>query len=894
MKMKGFFSRNKLIFAAFFLPVLLMTVAFAVMGIYPFGGNQIAVIDMYHQYVPFLSELQYKLQEGGSLFYTWDGAGGSNFWNLLAYYGASPLNLLLAIFPQRFIMEGVTAILLIKIGLAGSFMAMYLRYLNKACDGAVIAFATLYALSSYVMAYYWCIMWMDAVALLPLCILGLNRLMDQGKAVMYTVSLALIVATNYYISIMVCIFILFYYPVLYFTKNKWRGVKSCAAVTGRAVGFSLLAILMASVMLLPTYISMQSTYYIAADMPDNTLFYSDALDIVNQILPYSELTFRDGLPNLYCGMMVVILLVFYAVSKSISFREKLINGVFLVFLFLSLNINKLDFIWHGLHFPNQLPYRYTFVICFILIGMAYKAFRRLEEVSVGTVWTVLAVGVAYYMVAQKLLTENIEDMNLFFYGGIAWLALYCVVIVIYRRDIIRRSAFIMLVLVVVASEMVSGACTSLNTIGNTQRSSYFENYDDMMTLAEESREEFARAETDYNYILNCPALYHYRGMSQFSSSVNADVTGIMEKIGLEGSPDKNRFNYNQTNPVTNALLNVKYLIAKTLPLEDEDFTLVKKQGNSRMYESKYPLSIGYMTGNEIRTWDVHSENPFEVLDSYVRAATSNEYSSVFKSVGVSSISSDNISVNQEGHGKFTTALEDESRESEAVLRYTSDKTQKYYVFVEAGNADEIFVKTGEEEKDELGIRSDCGSIINIGTVEEGDTFDIIVKYKAGKSGDITSHICVLDYETWDAAYEILSQSMLEVTDSGDDFIRGTVDAGDGGVLVTSVPYEKGWTLKVDGAEKEIDELTGGVFISTALSSGVHEIELKFRPPGFTAGLIITCLSILALAGLTLLRKRILRKRTLREYMLSNWTAKFLSAAQEDRESPQEVSDCSKR
>ena len=101
MRIKGFAQNNRCIFAAFLLPVLLAVIALAAEGVYPFGDNQIAVIDMYHQYVPFLSELQYKLQEGGSLFYTWNGAGGSNFWNLMAYYGASPLNLILALFPEN-------------------------------------------------------------------------------------------------------------------------------------------------------------------------------------------------------------------------------------------------------------------------------------------------------------------------------------------------------------------------------------------------------------------------------------------------------------------------------------------------------------------------------------------------------------------------------------------------------------------------------------------------------------------------------------------------------------------------------------------------------------------------------------------------------------------------
>ena len=84
MKVDAFLDRHKYIILAFMVPVLIVVLAFAVVGIYPFGDNQIAVIDMYHQYVPFLSELQNKLHEGGSLFYSWDGAGGYNFWNLIS------------------------------------------------------------------------------------------------------------------------------------------------------------------------------------------------------------------------------------------------------------------------------------------------------------------------------------------------------------------------------------------------------------------------------------------------------------------------------------------------------------------------------------------------------------------------------------------------------------------------------------------------------------------------------------------------------------------------------------------------------------------------------------------------------------------------------------------
>lgn len=852
-KVKGFLISNKFIFASFALPVLIMVLAFAVTGIYPFGEDQIAVIDMYHQYVPFLSELQYKLQEGGSLFYTWNGAGGSNFWNLMAYYGASPLNLLLALFPKKLIMEGVTFVLLIKIGLAGSFMALYLRYVGGKCDWTTVAFATLYALCSYVMAYYWCIMWIDAVALLPLCILGLNKIIDDGRAVMYVVALALAVFSNYYMAIMVCIFIMFYYPVLYFIKVRSGGVKRCAATTGKAVGYSLLGVVMAAVMLLPTYISMQSTYYISSEMPDKWEIYNDALDVINQLLPYTELTFREGLPNLYCGMIVVVLLVMYAIDKKVPLREKALNGVFMLFMFFSLNTNKLDFLWHGLHFPNQLPFRYTFVICFVLIGIAYKTFLNIDRFSVKHLWTILAAGTGYYLIAQKLMAKQNYDLDMFLYGGIAWLVIYCGVMILYRKGYFLKKTFPILIAIIITAEMAAGACTSFKEIGNSYREGYFANSKDIIKLAEKTNEEFARTEMDYLYTLNSPAMYHYRGISQFSSSINADTTYLMEKIGMDGSPGRNRFNYNQTAPIVNAMLNIKYLISKNEEIKDPDFKQVAKSGYSRLYESKYPLSIGYMTGNEIRTWDTGSENPFTVLDGYVRAATGNTYDSVFERIGEPTIKTRNVSAKNVADGKYQVKKSSYAATSKVALEYTAPATQKYYVFIEAVNADCITVTNGNTIED-IDIRNDCGSIVNIGTIKKGKTFKIIVDYKK-KIGDITCHVRSLDYDTWDKTYDILSQNMMEVTEFSDNHIEGTVTADESGVLVTSIPYDKGWKLKVDGVHKEINELTGNVWISVPLQEGQHEISLTFRPPGLLAGLIITIASILLLVLTQIIRKR---------------------------------------
>ena len=860
-------QRNKLILAAFCLPVILMLLAFLVMGIYPAGENQIAVIDMYHQYVPFLGELQSKLQSGGSLFYTWNGAGGSNFWNLLAYYGASPLNLILVLFPKKFLMEGVTLILLLKIGLAGSTMAVYLRAIvwekdKRSADISLVGFATLYALCSYVMAYYWCIMWMDAVALLPLCILGLHKILDGRSGVFYTVCLALVVFINYYMAIMVCIFILFYYPVLYFIKVQGESAGHFFKTTGRAVGYSLLGVLMSAVMLLPTWMSMQSTYYISADMPEKTELYNDLLDILNQMLPNAELTYREGLPNLYCGMFVVILLVFYWISRTIPLREKLLNGAFLVFLIFSLNINKLDFIWHGFHFPNQLPYRYTFMICFLLIAMAYQVFQRVDEIRVNHLWILLAAGGGYYLLAQKILTEHIKDLDLFVYSGLAWLALYVAILLLYKKGRLPKNLLLILTVILLTCEMASNTCTSIDQVGTTQRSNYYANEADIAKLVKKTEgtdDRFGRTEMNDNYILNCPAMYHYKGISQFSSSLNANVTALMEHIGVEGAPDKNRFNYNQTDPVTNAMLNIRYLIGKNLPIDDSDFKQIAKSGNSRLYESIYPLSIGYMTADTIRTWNYEQENPFMVLDDYVRAVTQNKYTSVFTEIEPVDVSAANIELSSTGDGMWDSTLKNETKKSKAILTYQAQQTGKQYLFIEADDADAITVSQ-EKKDDKIEIRNDCGSIVNLGEMDSGTKFTVTIEYKEGKGGSVVSHVCTMDEAVWQDAYKMLSASMLDVTDYGDSCLKGTINVQEDGVFVTSVPYEAGWKLKVDGHTREINELIGGAWISTSLSAGEHQIELSFRPPGLIAGLLITLASIgLLIAAEWWRRRRMLRK-----------------------------------
>ncbi len=873
--MKEKIKKNKFIIAAFFLPVIIMTAAFASHGIFPFGKEQIAVIDLYHQYLPLISELQYKLHHGGSLFYTWNGLGGCNFWNIIAYQAGTPLNLLLILFPGKYIMEGITFLLLVKIGLAGAFMYAFLKSeapandmtcrpaIRVPADVATLAFSTLYALSAYVLAYYWNVMWMDAVALLPLCVLGLRRLTDGGKGVLFAVTLSLMVVTNYYIAIMVCIFILIYYLTYYFEKPRIGHIKGFVLTTGRIAFYSLIGLAMSAFMLLPTYFSMKSASAMGSTFPETKFFYKDAIEVVNQLLPNAKLSYLEGLPNLYCGMAVLIMLVFYFGCSRINIREKVANTLLLVFLFFSMNVNFLDYIWHGMHFPNMLPFRYSFMVSFLLVFMAYKALRRIDDFDVKYFAIIFSAGILYYLIAQKLMKDIVDDANMFFYMGVLWLALFSGLFVGYRRGFFDFRMMKYALLFLVICEMSFAAFYDTDKVGKTSKEVYNENVASMEELLQDVKGEFARVEMDDALTINEPARLHYKGLTQFSSSMRTSTSGFMQAMGLEAEERGNRAVYIPTDPVTNALFNIKYIISKYDNYEDPDFMKVNSNGHSGLYESRYPLCVGFMTSYSLNSFGAESDNPFENLNEYVRLATDNVCGDVLLDEGEFAIRGKNMDVSREAYGYYYLGGAKSEAESDAELSITVDRTQKYYVFIDCNEAESIVYQKSDSAKWEE-IDENYSGIVSVGVVKEGEDIKIDVTLEEDKAGYLTAYIYYLDQAQWDSAYSILSENTLQVTEFGDTYLKGTINAEDGGLLATSIAYDEGWKIYVDGHERGTDNLIANAMISIPLGEGTHEIEMKFMPQGLIAGLVLTILAILLLIATAIfgeeIRKTITRAK----------------------------------
>ena len=242
---------------AFFLPIFVMGVLWAIHKVAPFGSKMILAHDQWHQYYPFYLDLRRRLLAGDSLLHSWTTGMGTSYLPLFAYYLASPLNYIAALLPENLAMLYYTFTVLLRIGLAGLFFAYFLRKFTDRSELIIAVFSTMYALSAFLMGYYWNAIWLDTVALLPLVVLGTLSLLRDRRCILYITSLTLAIFCSYYIGFFVCLFVLLLFIGYHIVE--WDDLGGFGARLLRIGVCSLIAVGITAVLTLPTILGMQST-----------------------------------------------------------------------------------------------------------------------------------------------------------------------------------------------------------------------------------------------------------------------------------------------------------------------------------------------------------------------------------------------------------------------------------------------------------------------------------------------------------------------------------------------------------------------------------------------------------------------------------------------------------
>lgn len=795
---------------AFLIPFLTYFVAYAIQGVFPFGDRQIMISDFWHQYYPFIQELQEKLQTGGSLLYSQNGGLGTNFLSLASYYLMSPLNILTVLVPKWALREAVTLIVMTKMGFAGLFMAVFLKRTFKREDLPLSIFASMYGLSAFAVGYGWNILWLDTFALMPLVMTGLVSLVKEGKYKLYIISLFACIVTNYYIGFIVCVFtFIIFFASCFCTKT---GVRLFARRLVLIALCSLLAIAMTAVISIPAYIGLGNTYSIDTSFPTKIEFFEPFLDILGNLTYVSLPSVLDGLPNIYCGMICIFLLPIYFSVVEIPKREKISSVILLVVLFLSLNNNMLNFIWHAFHITNMIPYRFSFVVSFLLIVLAYRAFPYVKYVSFIDIG-LMGVFTALFLICTYFGPQN----NYTLIGGVIILIFYMASLVLFVKRPLKERTNSIILLVVMLFEIVSNTLIAYGNTGTSGYSGYPDEGKSVEMLLKDT-DKMNRIEMTDWYTTNDPFLYGYRGVSQFSSMINVRVTRLMESMGLSAVDRQNRYIYMETSPFTNALLNIKYLISRDGTVAGVDYFDEKASyGNAKLLQNKYPLSLGFMTENAASYYSAGGL-PFNVQNEIFTAMTGIEQRL--------------FDVENRREFKAKDKLSWSVR---------MPKTGTLFVYTDGYNTSNLTISSGDWRHK---YNNTYAGIICAGKYDKDDFVSFDFELREGDAETISVYLAYMNEDVFKLGYSQLCDEQMNITEMEDTKIKGKINVLKGGYFYTSIPYEKGWSATVDGEEAEIIPFSQAM-CGLKLSKGLHTVVFSYFPQGLSQGIIISTIALWA-------------------------------------------------
>lgn len=818
MKIKQ--ERTALILS-FFLPVGIMLGLFAVNGIFPFGDRTFLSGDLYHQYMPFFSELLHKIRGGEGLGFSFHVGIGSNFLALFVYYLASPFHALALLVPEAYLTEFIGYLTVFKTGLCGLTACVYFQKHFRTKDAAVLLFSLFYAFSGFMAAYNYNIMWVDCIWLFPLIVLGLERLVKEGRCGLYCVTLAFSIFTNYYISIMICIFLVLYFGYLLVVEGKKR-LRSI----GNFALFSLLAGGMAAVLLIPEVCAIVQTDFGDMDFPTKLESYFSVLDMLARhcMCVYTERGL-DHWPNIYCGSAVLLLIPLYVMNKKISVREKFCRLGLAFFLLLSFSTNLLDFIWHGFNYPDSLPARQSFAYILLVLTMCCDAYLHAKEAEEQQILYGYLCAVGFLLFCEKFIDH--EDFEL----GVKLLTLvfvtiYAVLLWLARtresRDV-RRAVAIVALAAVLAECAVNTWDTSIGTTGRSAYLGQQEDYKALYALTQEREESLYRVEKFTRKTKNDATLTGYPSASVFSSTMNSQVMDLYTRLGMRHS--KVYYCFDGATALVSAMLNVNYMFGEKEDYECSLYTLLEQSGDVYLYQCNAVLPFGYV-----------APVGYDLPEGYRNQALQLQNRMV-EELGVS--------------GKLFSERKT-SRVGDS-LQFTPEESGIYYGVLTAGGTRKLQVNGGSRDEEIFSdLKNDC--VFWLGYLEAGETVTMKNVDEEDETPQISADIYRMDEEVLAETLETLSRQHLENVVWESDFISGEITLETAGRLILSVPYEDGWKVEINGVPAE-GELFGGCLAAFDLEPGTYRIQMKYRPVGAAAGLVVSAVCLAVFAGIMALGRR---------------------------------------
>lgn len=926
---------------AFFVPALTEFIVYALFKVFPFGNNSVLVLDLNAQYIYYFEAARDALWGDGSLFYSWSRNLSGGFMGIIGYYLASPFSLIIMLLPRTLILEGMMAMQLCKIGSSGVTFCYYLQKSKCVKPLHSVIFSTMYALMSYSVIQTIDPMWLDGLILLPLIVLGIEYLVDDGRKLNYIIPLALMFVANFYIGFMIAIFtaVYFFYYLYFGTDKKFKHSSDRFDAFKRIVLSTIIVLMCSAFMLLPVYnaLSLGKFNFSKPDYSFKTQF--SLIELVPTFLPNQYYSVNvQGMPEVYCGVFALVLAPLFFMNKKIGRNKKIGCAFLLVILIGSMYIKPVDMLWHGGQVPNWLPYRYSFIVSFVLLTLGAECFGKLDgyKLNAKTAGYIGAGFLAVILLFTALLDTfkytpkdfkyvgifpntathkvNNNDVTQFSFGTILFgsllIVFFLIIIYIYSRAKKNSTKHILtaVIAVVTLAELgINAYDTILKAdweIIYSKKSSYqtviaeginvtnaIEDYD----RDKNGNNVIFRSEKTFFRAINDNLAYGLKGISHSSSVMNTKILNFIETLGYAKRSYVTRYDGNSS--LADSLMGIRYVVhdpsigkseIRLNPNYQKIFTMDyvgkdDKPSTYHVYENPDALSIGYMASSDIkRLAFLGNDNTFNSQNMFLSTLTGQ---TVF-------VTDDKGDVTFDGNAEYYTPIEvsyqlanvneepyGEKKNQKKFIADGSGKDPTIRLHITARSNDEIFMylKTYFQkevnlwistEKDENGnfinhkalgenkyFEGDNYNALRIGSYPAGTDIEVRLTLKEDKTGKSKDKFTIIkdflfyhfNYDAFKKDIQQLQQNpwQLDPDKCSERSLTGTITAGSDQIMMTSIPYEPGWSVKVDGKKVEHIEVLNAL-IGVELTPGEHTVTMTYTPPGFVFGLVLLILGIAAI------------------------------------------------
>ena len=772
------------------------------------SGNEILVADLKSQYVSLFNYFKNFLHGNASIFYSFNNTLGGNMFGTYAYYLSSPLNFLLVFSSTKNIPNFMFLIILIKIGLSGLFMNIFLNH-KKSNYFYSLIFSCFYALMAYNVSYYFNLMWLDCVYMAPLVLYGVDNILKDNNGKLYIVALSLTIIFNFYIAYMVCIFIVIYFLYELFLnyefKDKIRNIKTLFIC-------SFISLLISSFILVPTIINMGNimrspvgdSMFAKGDIFNNFLVGLSKLYMLPQ---NSDNILCKYTPNIYFGILPLLFCLTYFYSYKSNKDKILTLGVIIIF-YLCFSVDIFNLFWHGFTYPNGYAYRNSFLFSLFMLLIGYITVTSNIKLSFSKF--LLFVFVLIFIGNCQL---NISGNPSF---SILSIVLTVIFFIIYyfisnRKSIIFK-IFLMVMVFVELFIQVHNSFLISSKLGYDADYSYY--IDNICSLSNSKK-----------YRFDSPLIF-----------------GAMESFTCDDMRIAGATSFNNKN-VYNFFYNTGYDVTYSTVVSNDDIPVINSLMSVKKYLSNYSFDylreIDYYFGDDKKYSFYLKENENVLPIGYV---INDKYNLIFESRDT-----DNPFEYQNALINSMSGLN-----KDVFIPYEIDKIDDENYSVDIINSEDIYVYVEYDipendvyfgeiiiNDDSYTIDSDSTGIFRI----KNDFVNTKIDVKSDMIGK-KLYFYYLDNDIFNEHINVLKKNVLNVDKINKNYLVGNIELKKSGILFLSIPYEDGWNIYVDGKKVDYFKLYD-TFIGIKLSKGSHDVKMVFYSPGINVGLLFTFIGIIA-------------------------------------------------